>query len=93
MADRYKPTSSPSEGKIICGYVIHNELSTQAQRDEWYEMGYRLGCRDAYNYTSKFSSMIGFVSIEADEIHRMGYLKGYEDYQFFRFGHILKLEF
>ena len=93
MANRYKPTPSPSESKVVRGHVIHNEPSTQAQRDAWYEEGYRRGCRDAYNYATKHPSMPGFFSIEADEIHQMGYLKGYEDYQLFRFGHIPKLEF
>ena len=93
MADRYKPTSSPSEGKVVRGHVIHNKLSTQEQRDSWYEAGYRRGCRDAYNYASKYPSMSIFYSIEADEIHKQGYLKGYSDYELFRFGHISKLEF
>ena len=93
MANRYKSTSSPLEDKVVWGHVIHNELSTQAQRDEWYEAGYRHGCQDAYNYASKHPSMPIFFSTEADELHRDGYLKGYKDYQLFRFGHIPKLEF
>ena len=90
---RYKPTPSPSEGKVVRGYVIHNKLSTQEQRDLWYEAGYRCGCRDVYNYASKHPSMSIFYSIEADEIYKQGYLKGYSDYELFRFGHISKLEF
>ena len=93
MVNRYKSTPSLSEGKIVRGHVIHNKPSTQSQRDIWYEEGYRRGCQDAYNYVSKHSSMQGFFSIEADEIYKQGYLKGYSDYELFRFGHILNLEF
>ena len=93
MTNRYEPTPSPSEGKVVCGHVIHNEPSTQAQRDAWYEAGYRRGCQDAYNYAEKHPGMPILFTIEADKLHRDGHLKGYNDYQLFRFGHIPKLEF
>ena len=74
-------------------YKARHTPSTQAQRDEWYKEGYKRGCKAGYDYASKYPGMPGFFGIEADEIHRTGYLKGYDGYQLFRFGKIPCLEF